>query len=143
MVNTIEEAVNFYNSDQFNNPPGFGGIANVQINLQATEVAAVAAFLRVINALENIRSSINIETRARNAKFLNDSVDLIKLSISELQDAVDVLHGGGLHPEAQQKLRQAIALDQQAMVTNSRSARQALLDQAIALKVGARTDLRN
>ena len=143
VVNTIEEAVNFYNSDQFNNPPGFGGVANVQINLQATEVAAVAAFLRVINALENIRSSIEIETRARNAKFLNDSVDLIKLSISELQDAVDVLHGGGLHPEAQQKLRRAIELDQQAMTTNSRSARQALLDQAIALKVGARSDLRN
>jgi hypothetical protein len=143
VVNTIEEAVNFYNSDQFNNPPGFGGIANVQINLQATEVSAVAAFLRVINALENIRSAIEIETRARNAKFLNDSVDLIKLSISELQDAVDVLHGGGLHPEAQQKLRRAIELDQQAMTTNSRSARQALLDQAIALKIGARTDMRN
>ena len=142
VVSTIEEAVNFYNSTQFNNPPGFG--PNVGgINLEATEVAAVGAFLRVINALENIRSSINIETRARNAKFLNDSVDLIKLSISELEDAVDVLHGAGLHPEAQQKLRQAIELDRQAMVTNSRSARQALLDQAIALKVGARTDLRN
>ena len=143
VVNTIEEAVNFYNSDQFNNPPGFGGVANIQINLQATEVAAVAAFLRVINALENIRSAIEIETRARNALKLIDSVDLLKLSISELQDAVDVLHGGGLHPEAQQKLRRAIELDQQALTTNSRSARQALIDQAIALKIGARTDLRN
>ena len=144
VVNTIEEAVNFYNSDQFNKPPGFGGTANVQINLQATEVAAVAAFLRVINALENIRSAIEIETRARNAlKFLIDSVDLLKLSISELQDAVDVLHGAGLHPEAQQKLRQAIEKDQVALTTNSRSARQALIDQAIALKIGARSDLRN
>ena len=142
VVNTIEEAVNFYNSTQFNTAPGFGAQIG-GIRLEATEVAAVGAFLRVINALENIRSAINIETRARNAKFLNDSVDLIRLSISELEDALDVLHGGGLHPEAQQKLRQAIALDQQAMVTNSRSARQALLDQAIALKVGARTDLRN
>jgi hypothetical protein len=143
VVNTIEEAVNFYNSDQFNNPPGFGGVANVQINLQATEVAAVAAFLRVLNALENIRSAIEIETRARNALKLIDSVDLLKLSISELQDAVDVLHGGGLHPEAQQKLRRAIELDQQALTTNSRSARQALIDQALALKIGARSDLRN
>ena len=142
VVNTIEEAVNFYNSDQFNNPPGFGSQIG-QINLQATEVSAVAAFLRVINALENIRSAIEIETRARNAKFLNDSVDLLKLSISELQDAVDVLHGGGLHPEAQQKLRRAIELDQQALTTNSRSARQALIDEAIALKIGARSDMRN
>jgi hypothetical protein len=140
---TIEEAVNFYNSDQFNNPPGFGGVANIQINLQATEVAAVAAFLRVINALENIRHAIEIEQRARGAKALNDSVDLLKLSISELEDALFVLHGGGLHPEAQVKLRQAIDLDRQAMVTNSRSARQALIDQAIALKVSARSDLRN
>ncbi len=142
VVNTIEEAVNFYNSTQFNTAPGFGAQIG-GINLEATEVAAVGAFLRVINALENIRSAINIETRARNARFLNDSVDLLRLSISELEDAVDVLHGGGLHPEAQQKLRQAIALDQQALTTNSRSARQALIDQAIALKIGARTDLRN
>jgi hypothetical protein len=142
VVNTIEEAVNFYNSTQFNTDPGFGAQIG-GINLEATEVAAVGAFLRVINALENIRSSINIETRARNAKFLNDSVDLLKLSISELEDAVDVLHGGGLHPEAQQKLRQAIELDRQASVTNSRATRQALIDQAIALKIGARSDMRN
>jgi hypothetical protein len=142
VVNTIEEAVNFYNSTQFNTAPGFGAQIG-GINLEATEVAAVGAFLRVINALENIRSAINIETRARAALKLNDSVDLLRLSISELEDALDVLHGGGLHPEAQQKLRQAISLDQQALVTNSRSARQALIDQAIALKIGARTDLRN
>ena len=142
VVNTIEEAVNFYNSDQFNNAPGFGAQIG-GINLQATEVAAVGAFLRVINALENIRSALEIEGRARNAKFLNDSVDLLKLSISELQDAVDVLHGGGLHPEAQIKLRRAIELDQQALTTSSRSARQDLIDQAIVLKNGARADLRN
>ena len=142
VVNTIEDAVNFYNSAQFNNAPGFGAQIG-GINLQATEVAAVGAFLRVLNALENIRSAIEIETRARNAKFLNDSVDLLKLSISELTDAVDVLHGAGLHPEAQLKLRRAIELDQQALTTNSRSARQSLIDQAIALKNGARSDLRN
>jgi hypothetical protein len=142
VVNTIEEAVNFYNSTQFNTDPGFGAQIG-GINLEATEVAAVGAFLRVINALENIRSSIEIETRARNAKFLNDSVDLLKLSISELTDAVDVLHGGGLHPEAQQKLRRAIELDQQALTTNSRATRQSLIDQAIALKIGARSDMRN
>lgn len=142
VVNTIEDAVNFYNSTQFNTAPGFGAQIG-GIKLEATEVAAVGAFLRVINALENIRSAINIETRARGALKLNDSVDLLRLSISELEDAVDVLHGGGLHPEAQQKLRQAIALDQQALTTNSRSARQGLIDQAIALKIGARADLRN
>lgn len=142
VVSTIEEAVNFYNSTQFNNPPGFGQQIG-GINLEATEVAAVGAFLRVINALENIRSSINLETRARNARLFNDSVGLLKLSIAELEDAIDVLHGAGLHPEAQQKLRKAIELDQQAMTTTSISARQALIDQAIALKIAARSDMRN
>lgn len=142
VVSTIEEAVNFYNSTQFNNPPGFGQQIG-GINLEATEVAAVGAFLRVINALENIRSSINLETRARNARLFNDSVSLLKLSIAELEDAIDVLHGAGLHPEAQQKLRKAIELDQQAMTTTSISARQALIDQAIALKIAARSDMRN
>jgi hypothetical protein len=59
VVNTIEEAVNFYNSTQFNTDPGFGPQVGV-INLEATEVAAVGAFLGVINALENIRSAIEI-----------------------------------------------------------------------------------
>jgi hypothetical protein len=142
VVSTIEEAVNFYNSTQFNNPPGFGPAVG-GINLEATQVAAVAAFLRVLNALENIRSAIEIETRARNAKFLNDSVDLLHLSISELEDALDVLRCGGLHPIAQQRLRSAIELDRQASTTNSRSTRQALIDQAITLKLAARADMVN
>ena len=142
VVITIEEAVNFYNSTQFNTEPGFGAQIG-QINLEATEVAAVGAFLRVINALENIRSSINLETRARNARFLHDTVELLKLSIAELQDAVDVLHGAGLHPEAQQKLRKAIALDQEAMTNPNPEKRKILIDEAIALKIGARTDMRN
>jgi hypothetical protein len=142
VVSTIEDAVNFYNSSQFNNPPGFGAQIG-QINLEATEVAAVGAFLRVINALENIRSSINLETRARNARLFTDQVELLKLSIAELEDAIDVLHGAGLHPEAQQKLRKAIALDQEAMTNTNPDKRKILIDEAIALKIAARSDMRN
>ena len=142
VVNTIEDAVNFYNSTQFNNPPGFGAQIG-QINLEATEVAAVGAFLRVINALENIRSSINLEIRARNARFLPDTVELLRLSIAELNDAIDVLHGAGLHPEAQQKLRKAIALDQEAMTNINPDKRKILIDEAITLKKGAHTDMAN
>jgi hypothetical protein len=61
VVSTIEDAVNFYNSSQFNNAPGFG--PNVGgIRLEATEVAAVAGFLRVINALENMRETQSSST---------------------------------------------------------------------------------
>ena len=69
-IGTIEGAVEFYNSDQFaNSPANFiaGGI-----KLQATEVEAVAAFLRVINALENIRSARDLAVRARNSS--NDAI---------------------------------------------------------------------
>lgn len=141
-ITTIEGAVDFYNSTQFNTAPGFGAQIG-GIKLEATEVVAVAAFLRVINALENIRSALEIETRARNARFLADATDLLRLSISELEDAIEVLECGGLHPEAVQKLRRAIELDQQALSTNSRGTRQSLIDQAILLKNAARGDLRN
>jgi hypothetical protein len=134
--------VDFYNSTQFNTAPGFGAQIG-GIKLEATEVVAVAAFLRVINALENIRSAIEIETRARNAKFLSDATDLLRLSISELEDAAEVLDCGGLHPEAVRKLRRAIELDNQALGTNSRATRQALIDQAILLKNSARGDMVN
>ncbi len=141
-VATIEGAVDFYNSTQFNTAPGFGAQIG-GIKLEATEVVAVAAFLRVINALENIRSALEIETRARNARFLSDATDLLKLSISELEDAIEVLNCAGLHPEAVQKLRRAVDLDNQALGTNSRSGRQNLIDQAILLKNAARGDLAN
>ena len=141
-IETIEGAVDFYNSTQFNTAPGFGPAIG-GIKLEATEVVAVGAFLRVINALENIRSATDIELRARRAKHLVDAVDLLKLSISELEDAVNVLDCGGLHPEAQAKLRQAIQLDTQALGTNSRSSRNALINQALALKAGARADMAN
>ena len=40
------------------------GATGSGINLDATQVVAVAAFLRVINALENIRSSNELLNRA-------------------------------------------------------------------------------
>lgn len=139
-IRTIEGTVSFYDSAAFNSSPAGAAIGG--IDLEPTQIEAISALLRVINALENIRSSTEIETRARNAKFLSDAVDLLRLSISELEDAVDALACGSLHPEAIQKLRRAIELDQQALTTNSRSTRQSLIDQAIALKNGAVNDLR-
>ena len=59
-VDTIEGAVAFYNGDAFTASPAAQlliGATGSAINLDATQVVAVAAFLRAINALENIRSS--------------------------------------------------------------------------------------
>jgi hypothetical protein len=130
---TIEGAVDFYNSEAFNNAPGFGSLIG-GIRLEATEVEAVAAFLRVINALENIRSSVELEQRATTTGNFNTAQELIKLSIAELQDAIEVLSCASLHPDAQHRLKEALAIDVIALVTANDGVRNALLNQAVVKK---------
>jgi cytochrome c peroxidase len=136
-ISTIEGAVAFYNSDAFNQPPGFGSlIPGGMMHLQPTDVEAVATFLRVINALENIQSSMDLENRAKTAPISAQARELLRLSISELEDAIEVLHGAGLHADAQARLRSALAFDWAALA--SPSYRNAFIDQALAQKAAAR-----
>ena len=60
------------------------------------EVLAIAAFLRVLNALENIRSSINVAERGRTMTSAADLRDLARLSLAETIDALEVLSEGAL-----------------------------------------------
>ncbi|HKQ72252.1 MAG TPA: hypothetical protein VJ810_00895 [Blastocatellia bacterium] len=145
-ISTIEGAVEFYNSDSFNNSPIGRNIKNLDpsgtgIHLEATEVEAVAAFLRMINVLENIRSSVDLENRAKAATNFSQAQELLKLSIAELDDAIEVLSGGRLHPDAKKKLLQAAAIDAVALITPSSGLRNQLINQAIALKNAARADM--
>jgi hypothetical protein len=118
---TLEDAVAFYNSPAFNNSPAAQGIAG-DINLTATQVLEVAAFLRVINALENIRSAI---------VFLQQTVRL-DLAVTEIGDALAVLRGGSLHPEAVALLEEAQSLIGQQRIPEAikqaKDARALLLD---------------
>jgi cytochrome c peroxidase len=145
-ITTIEGAVEFYNSDSFNNSPIGRNIKSLDpnglgIHLEPTEVEAVAAFLRVINVLENLRSSADLDSRAKAANGFSQAQELLKLSLSELDDAIKVLAGGHLHPEAQQKLRQAAAINALALVTPNSTLRNQLIHQATALKTSARSDI--
>ena len=103
-VETIEGAVAFYNGAAFNDSPSGQFLAStdpngVGIRLDATQVVAVVAFLRVINALENIRQSIVLlEERTKES---------LRQAVAETQDAATVLSGGGLHPKAVASLRAA------------------------------------
>ncbi|HKY27126.1 MAG TPA: hypothetical protein VJM12_04190 [Pyrinomonadaceae bacterium] len=141
-ITTIEGAVDFYNSRAFNEAPGFGSLIGT-IRLDATEVEAVAAFLRVINALENIRSSIDLENRAKVAVNFSQAQELLRLSITELQDAIDVLDCGGLHPDAVRRLREAAAIDAVALTTQAPGARNNLINQAITRKNQAKNIMQN
>ncbi len=141
-INTIEGAVDFYNSEAFNQAPGFGSLIG-GIRLEAVEVEAVGAFLRVINALENIRSAEDLALRARATSNATAARELLRLSITELVDAVEVLSCASLHPEAQIKMNQAAALLQQGITAASKSARDSRINQALPLITGARNDLKN
>jgi len=121
-IETIEGAVAFYNGAAFNgSPSSIGGFGVGEIDLDATQVVAVAAFLRVINALENIRSAIALEERALDLNPSDEQLDLLELARADTVDAIDVLRGGGLHPHAVQKLEEAVEHLQKASQTTKRS----------------------
>jgi mono/diheme cytochrome c family protein len=107
-VETIEGAVAFYNGDAFNDSPAgqlLAGATGSGINLDATQTVAVAAFLRVINALENIRATLDL-LQQRQSNQRQGSADL-RVAVEETDDAIMVLAGGGLHPQAVAHLRDA------------------------------------
>jgi cytochrome c peroxidase len=114
-IETLEGAVAFYNGDAFNNSPAgkrlLGDDGSVGINLDATQVVEVAAFLRVINALENIRQSIDLISRSRQSPG-GKSVRLLTRAVAEIDDSIDVLRGGGLHPKAVMFLQDAKRITQ-------------------------------
>lgn len=108
-VQTIEAAVAFYNGDTFNQSPAGQLIINATgggINLDATQVVAVSAFLRVINALENIRACTELLKRNGDA---SGGPEYRRRAGFELEDAIEVLTAGGLHPGAVSHLREAEA----------------------------------
>jgi hypothetical protein len=110
-IETIEGSVAFYNGDAFNNSPA--GQANGGINLEGTQVVEVAAFLRVINALENIRASIQLieqSNRSRGAR----AKELLELAVADTKDGIGVLIAGGLHPQAVAHLKAAKHLARRA-----------------------------
>jgi cytochrome c peroxidase len=87
IANTIEEATDFYTSPEFNASPA--GIFLQGIDLEAVEVQQVAAFLRVLNGLENIRSVIAASRKAMQQPQQAKSV--LGVAIADSQDAIEVL----------------------------------------------------
>lgn len=113
-IDTLEGAVAFYNSKAFNNSPAGQRLASldpkgVGIQLNENQVAAVATFLRVINALENIRFSIELVEGVMGMQFAIFGRDKEQLRIAnfQIEDAVKVLKEKDLHPQAVTALRSA------------------------------------
>ena len=131
-INTIELAVQFY---EFSFSP-----AQVPANLvsfqrdqgfETAQIQAIAAFLRVINAIENIRSAVDLEHRAIGQEKLDNAAPLLAQSIAELEDAIEVLSAASLHPTAIRLLRDAIKLDRTAMEEQDQDARNVMIREAV------------
>jgi hypothetical protein len=110
-IETIEGAVAFYDGDAFNDSPAgqlLGGI-----ELDGTQIVAIAAFLRVINTLENIRESIALLEQS-SVLHRHEAKRLLERAINETDDGIRVLEGGALHPQAVSHLKQAKRLSKRA-----------------------------
>ncbi|MCZ6500321.1 MAG: hypothetical protein O6844_07525, partial [Gammaproteobacteria bacterium] len=109
----------------------------------ATQTVAVAAFLRVINTLENIRSGIDLLDRATQAiDTSNAAIDtLLERALHDTDDAIQVLTGGGLHPEAATRLEAAAQLIRRAKTTRKRRLRTRYVRAAMAAQNDARNHL--
>jgi cytochrome c peroxidase len=134
---TVEAAVEFYTTGTFADSPE--GQALPIIRLTGGDVVAIAAFLRALNAIENIRSS--------NA-FLGQALGmpaaaarpLLRLASADTKDAATVLVGGPrrLYAESTALVGSALVLERLAARAAGARARDHLLRQAIELKEQAR-----
>jgi mono/diheme cytochrome c family protein len=136
-VATIEDAVAFYTTDVFTSSPGadFSG----PIFLSPEQIDQVAAFLRVVNAAENIR-----QTRKRTV-FVRDhrapgNREILRVAIADLQDAIDDLAPVGLNPAAVHALETA-KLTLETALANADADRPAFASNALVWLGLARDDL--
>lgn len=143
-VPTLEEAVAFYASDVFNDSPAglifqnFGGI-----ELDEVEAAQIGAFLRVINALENVRSAVDLAGRAKLGNDAEASTRLVGLALADAEDAIEVLAGAlggeGVHDnDAVPHLEGAAFLLAEAGGIRNKRDRNFLIDEALAELEAAR-----
>jgi hypothetical protein len=109
-IETIEGAVGFYDGGSFNNSPAGQLLAMVTggdgIELDGTQIVEIAAFLRVINALENIRGSTELLEKSTRLSNM-EAKQLLGRALNETDDSIQVLIAGGLHPQAVAHLRKA------------------------------------
>lgn len=111
-VKSVEEAVDIYNLETFRKSEVGVALASrfgTETDLSASEVLAIGAFLRVINALDNIRETTELlETSLEKGILENERArELIRRAAYETEDAIIVLDGVNLHPLAVGRLRRA------------------------------------
>jgi hypothetical protein len=98
---TIEDAVAFYVSPTFQNSPS----SALAINFNDDEQAQVAAFLRVVNASENIRQVRKRAAFVQRQRSAGNTA-ILTAAIADSHDAIAVLSAKKLNPAVQKQLRE-------------------------------------
>lgn len=160
---TIEDAVAFFTTPEFNNSPSgqfLGGIV-----LTSQQISDVGDFLRVVNAAFNValalqRNDAAIELENSSDPFSRpsapcpvdascegedingkkDTVDkLLSLSNAEIRDAIDVLQAKGLHSSAVTLLQTALSQNNAAIAASGSNDRQDFMAAAFTNLQNAKT----
>ena len=133
-VNTIEEAVAFYNSDAFNNADDRG------IKMESSTVVAIALFLRTLSAVDNVDSAYQQLEHSKGLRRIRHSRKIIHQALADSTDATEVLMGGqvNVNPEALILVNKAIKKQKKARKTWSWNRRKQVLTQAQTLLMAAR-----
>lgn len=142
-IATIEGAVDFYNSSAFSNSPAGRFLAStdpkgIAIKLEVTQVVAVGAFLRVLNALNDIQETIRL-VEAGKKSSVRDPRKMLRRALDQTDDSILVLSCAGLHPKAVAFLKNARRLVQSAV--DNQYSRGKYADDAIGELLKARLEL--
>ena len=151
---TLEGAVGFYDGDSFNNSPAGQFLKSIDPNrrgivLDATQIQAIAAFLRVLNAIENIRQTQTLldETLMNPVPRRETPRELLARAKALLEGALRVLaqsgsasgSGGLAGQAASARLNTALGLI--ARAAEYREPPRATIDEALAVVKAARAEL--
>jgi len=133
MAATLEDAIAHYESDEFRaSPEGqLLQLADSGGRELTVDVDALAAFLRVINMLENIRSATVYLARASGNSLETLAQKMLQLADHDLEDVLQVLNEGSIHEEVTPLIQQARADLAAALAQGAGSGRDELIDSAI------------
>ena len=93
-VDTLEGMIAFYTSQRHLRN---GEVLAPIVGLNGAQVVNVAAFLRVLNADENLRSAIQlVDYASRSSSFRNSRINA-RLAKAQIRDAIEVLRAAHLH----------------------------------------------
>lgn len=134
---TLEEAIAHYESSAFRMSAEGQRLLLADSGGQelTVDVDALAAFLRVINLLENIRSSVDHLSRAKTYVTSAGIQKILTQATVDLDDVLRVLNEGMIHEDVVPLIEDAKASVTSAMAepTTSVVSRNDFIDQAIAL----------